>query len=95
MNPDALADASRALWLATLSLMTAFMHTVAPAQRYLLAKRIARNFRTLVEQPCFTARDRDRFAQLAERWEVKADRLSPHEVAPTSGWRLLERLFPH
>lgn len=94
MNLDALADASRALWLATLSLMMAFMHTAAPAQRYLLAKRIARNFRTLVDQPCFTARDRDRFAELADRWQVKAERLSPNEPAPRSGWRLIERLFP-
>ena len=56
-----LAEASRALWLATLALMTAFMHLQAPAHRYLLARRIARNLQTLGEQECFTADCRRRF----------------------------------
>ncbi|MCR6679031.1 hypothetical protein NVV43_26420, partial [Escherichia marmotae] len=46
-HAQALADACRALWLATVSLMTAFMQTQAPAHRLLLARRIARNLDTL------------------------------------------------
>ena len=70
-----LQDASRALWLATLSLMTAFMQTQAPAHRLLMARRIARNFDTLREQECFSADCRRRFARLGSRWHEKADRL--------------------
>ena len=72
-----LAEASRALWLATLSLMTAFMHLQAPAHRYLLARRIARNLRTLGEQECFTADCRRTFERLGARWESKALRFKP------------------
>jgi hypothetical protein len=70
-----LQDASRALWLATLSLMTAFMQVQAPAHRCLMARRIARNFDTLREQECFTADCRARFARLGSRWHEKADLL--------------------
>jgi hypothetical protein len=69
-----LAQASRALWLATLALMTAFMNQQAPAHRYLLASRIARNLRTLGEQECFSADCRERFARLGLRWENQARR---------------------
>jgi len=43
-----LAAANRALWTATLALMTAFMQSTAPAHRYLLARRIAPQFRHAV-----------------------------------------------
>lgn len=70
-----LHEASRALWLATLSLMTAFMQTQAPAHRYLMARRIARNFETLREQECFSDDCRQRFARLGSHWHQRADRL--------------------
>jgi hypothetical protein len=73
MEPDAaLAHACRALWLATLSLMTAYMQHAAPAHRLLLARRIARNLRTLEAQDCFAADCRARFGRIARRWERKA-----------------------
>ncbi len=90
MAPDplpTLSDASRALWLATLSLMTAFMQTQAPAHRLLMARRIARNFATLREQDCFSPECRRRFARLGARWHERAERLA-HPVQP-SGWRAL------
>ena len=87
--PPALQDASRALWLATLSLMTAFMQTQAPAHRLLMARRIARNFDTLRTQECFSADCRRRFARLGARWQRVADRLQ----GTPPRWRvLLERL---
>ncbi|HYF20600.1 MAG TPA: hypothetical protein VEA40_22225 [Ramlibacter sp.] len=70
-----LQDASRALWLATLSLMTAFMQTPAPAHRLLMARRIARNFDTLREQDCFSADCRRSFTRLAARWSGIAEGL--------------------
>ena len=70
-----LHEASRALWLATLSLMAAFMQTQAPAHRLLMARRIARNFETLRTQECFTPDCRQRFARLETRWQAQADRL--------------------
>ena len=79
---DPLQEASRALWLATLSLMTAFMQTQAPAHRLLMARRIARNFDTLREQACFSADCRRRFARLGSRWHEKADRLQGKPAAP-------------
>ena len=72
-----LAEASRALWLATLALMTAFMQLQAPAHRYLLARRIARNLHMLGEQECFSAECRRRFARLGLRWEHRAQRVRP------------------
>lgn len=77
-QPPSLAGlhaASRSLWLATLSLMTAYMQTQAPAHRYLMARRIARNFETLRQQECFCVDSRERFARLGSRWHGTADRL--------------------
>lgn len=81
----ALSRASTALWVATLALMTAFLHNTAPAHRYLIARKIARNLRTLREQDCFTTECRMIFSNLAERWHSKADLLSPEEARPTGG----------
>ncbi|HSI55029.1 MAG: hypothetical protein ACAH21_13565 [Ramlibacter sp.] len=89
----ALSRACAALWTANLSLMTAFMQVQAPAHRYLMARKVARNFNTLADQPCFSAASRESFARLAGRWTVKADRLSPHEVRPRKGPGLLARLL--
>jgi hypothetical protein len=72
-----LAAASRALWAATLSLMAAFMQTPAPAHRYLLAGRIARNFEILSGQECFDGGCRDSFSRLARRWKGRAEQFSP------------------
>lgn len=83
-----LHEASRALWLATLSLMTAFMQAQAPAHRYLMARRIARNFDTLREQACFSDDCRRRFARLGTRWHEKADRLQG-KPAPSAWQRAL------
>lgn len=74
-TPPELHDASRALWLATLSLMTAFMQTRAPAHRCLMARRIARNFETLRAQECFSDDCRRRFERLGTRWHAQADKL--------------------
>ena len=73
---DSAADLARAcgaLWLATLSLMTAYMQNPAPAHRYLLARRIARNFSTLSAQECFDAPCRASFERLAGRWQRNAE----------------------
>lgn len=86
-----LARACRALWLATLSLMTASMQTPAPAHRLLLARRIARNLHTLRAQECFTPECRERFARLARRWEGHAQRLQP-QPEPSGAQRLLQIL---
>ena len=88
-----LADASRALWSATLSLMTAFMHTPAPAHRYLLAQRISRNFTTLSAQECFDAACRDRFDRLARRWEATSLKYAPDREPARGGVRGLLRLL--
>ena len=76
----ALRTASTALWLATMSLMTAFMSTSAPSDRYMLARRIASNFAMLCEQGSFTTPSRTSFAKLAARWQDKADQLAPSLV---------------
>jgi hypothetical protein len=86
-----LAEASRALWLATLALMTAFMQTGAPAHRCLLARRIARNFGTLAQQDCFDSRSRASFRRLAHRWQANADQLAPQPAEAPRG--LLDLLF--
>ncbi|TFZ02509.1 hypothetical protein EZ313_14705 [Ramlibacter henchirensis] len=83
-----LHDAGRALWLATLSLMTAFMQTQAPAHRCLMARRIARNFETLREQECFSQDCRRQFARLGARWHAQADRLQG-KPAPSRVQRVL------
>ena len=88
-----LAQACRALWLATLGLMASFMHTRAPAHRALLARRIARNLSTLADQPdCFDARTRDRFARLSQRWSGHAELAAAGEDTPSGGQRLLQSL---
>ncbi len=84
-----LAQASRALWIATLSLMTAYMQNPAPAHRLLLARRIARNLDTLAHQECFAAGCRATFERLARRWQARAGQAAPE--APVRGG--LPRLF--
>lgn len=81
----ALARACTALWAATLSLMTAFMQTQAPAHRYLMARKIAANFELLRAQECYTPATRASFTRLATRWSTKAERLSPHADRPRGG----------
>src|SRR5688572_8877089 len=76
-----LADACRALWLATLGLMTAFMQTPAPAHRLLLARRIARNLETLSQQDCFAPDCRATFARLSGRWQEQAAQHAPDREA--------------
>ena len=80
-----LAEASRALWVATLSLMTAFMQTPAPAHRYLLARRIAGNLDTLSRQECFEAGCRARFGRLSRRWQLRAEQCAPEGHRPAGG----------
>ena len=82
---DGLAAASRALWSATLALMTAFMQTPAPAHRHLLARRISRNFRTLSGQECFDPKCRGSFDRLAARWQARAEEFSL-QPARSRGW---------
>ena len=91
-----LAQACHALWLATLSLMTAFMQAPQPAHRLLLARRVARNLRTLQERPSpFDEKSLAKFAQLQQRWDRKVQALSPEGEQVESGamgW--LRRLLP-
>jgi hypothetical protein len=84
MDPQtpALRRACGALWLATLSLMTAFMQTQAPAHRLLLARRIAANLGTLQGQECFTEPSRASFSRLSRHWGDKAARLAAQEQRP-------------
>jgi hypothetical protein len=84
----ALSRACVALWMATLSLMTAFMQTAAPAHRYLIARKIARNLGTLREQDCFTRECRMIFANLSQHWTAKANQLAPQEDRPHGGMGL-------
>jgi hypothetical protein len=90
-NSDALAlsRACGALWVATLALMTAFMQTSAPAHRYLIARKIARNLGTLAQESCFTAESRMVFSNLSRRWTLKADKLA-QEDRPRGGIGLLQ-----
>lgn len=85
-----LAAASRALWMATLALMTAFMQTAAPAHRYLLARRIARNFDTLARQECFESGCRASFGRLAKRWQARSEQFRQE---PTSRQQALADLL--
>jgi hypothetical protein len=87
----ALAAANRALWLANLGLMTAFMQTPAPAHRYLLARRIARNFETLAQQDCFDSGCRASFGRLGRRWQARAEQFAPQPAPAATG--LLRLLF--
>ena len=89
-NAAALSRACTALWLATLSLMTAFMHNSAPAHRYLLARKIAGNFALLEQQQeCFSAESRAAFLRMSRRWTDRADRLARQEDRPRGGLGLL------
>jgi hypothetical protein len=89
----ALSSACAALWMATLALMTAFMQNTAPAHRYLIARKIARNLGTLNEQDCFTTECRMIFSNLSQHWQVKADQLAPNEERPRGGIGLLPALL--
>lgn len=89
---SALERACTALWSATLSLMSAYMHTPAPAHRLLLARRIAANFKTLAQQESFSQASRASFSRLQHRWQQTAKRLDPIAAEPERG--LLERLLP-
>jgi hypothetical protein len=100
MNADAsdadalaLSRACTALWVATLSLMAAFMQTPAPAHRYLIARKIARNLATLREEECFTPACRARFSKLSQRWSDKADQLARQEDKPRGGLGFLLPLW--
>ena len=87
----ALAQACSALWVATLSLMTAFMQTGAPAHRYLIARKIAKNLSMLrEEETVFSAECRMIFNNLAQRWSAKADQLAPGPQRPRDGTGLLQ-----
>ena len=88
-----LSRACTALWMATLSLMTAFMQTPAPAHRYLIARKISKNFALLHEQECFTVECRMTFNKLAQRWTRKAEALAHQEDRPRGGLGLLEPLL--
>jgi hypothetical protein len=90
---QALAQACQSLWLATLSLMTAYMHNGAPAHRYLLARRIARNFTTLCEQGNYGPATYAHFSQLAKRWQRIADKYSPAPAVQPGVFTRLQRLF--
>jgi hypothetical protein len=99
MNAEATADAlalSRAcsaLWIATLSLMAAFMQTSAPAHRYLIARKIARNLETLRDQDCFTPTCRATFSKLSQRWAANADQLARREDKPQGGIGFLQPIW--
>ena len=92
-NDDRLAlqRACAALWVATLSLMTAFMHNNAPAHRYLIARKIAKNLTMLgEEEQVFTVESRMTFSVLAQRWTAKADQLARQNERPRGGAGLLQ-----
>jgi hypothetical protein len=76
---EALSRACTALWVATLSLMTAFMQTSAPAHRHLIARKIAKNLGMLCQETCFTAECRMIFSNLSQRWNAKAEQLARHD----------------
>ena len=78
-HAPAMGRACTALWLATLSLMTVFMSTQAPAHRLLLARRIAANFHALSNADSFSANSRLAFGRLALRWHSTARRLAQPE----------------
>lgn len=88
-NAVTLPQACAALWTATLALMTAFMQNPAPAHRYLIARKIAKNLKLLHEQDCFTTECRMIFSNLAQRWTAKADLLAPGEDQPRGGFGAL------
>jgi hypothetical protein len=85
----ALTRACTALWMATLSLMTAFMQNPAPAHRLLIARKISKNLGMLHEQECFTTECRMIFSNLSQRWTAKANLLAQQEDRPRGGIGLL------
>ena len=89
----ALQRACTALWVATLALMTAFMHNNAPAHRYLIARKIANNLSMLHrEELVFTAECRLIFSNLAQRWTTKAEQLAHQDNQPRGG---ISQLLPN
>ncbi|MDB5874589.1 MAG: hypothetical protein JWQ07_4031 [Ramlibacter sp.] len=83
---EALSRACTALWVATLSLMTAFMGTSAPVHRLRIARKIASNFELLREQrDCFSPECCASFSNLAKHWTAKADQLARQEDRPRGG----------
>jgi hypothetical protein len=67
--------------------MAAFMQTPAPAHRYLLARRIARNFDTLAGQDCFDPGCRASFSRLAQRWNGRSQQYAPQPAPqPRARW---------
>lgn len=87
----ALSQACSALWVATLALMTAFMQTTAPAHRYLIARKIAKNLAMLRgEEAVFSAECRMIFSNLAQRWTAKAEQLAPGQDQARGGMGLLQ-----
>lgn len=92
----ALTRACSALWVATLSLMTAFMQTTAPAHRYLIARKIAKNLAMLrAEEAVFSAECRMIFNNLSQRWSAQADQLAPQQERPRGGMGLLQASWPN
>ena len=92
-DSEALARACTALWVATLSLMTAFMQTHAPAHRHLIARKIAKNLGILCQETCFTAECRMIFSNLSQRWSAKAEQLAQHgstDERPRGGIGMLQ-----
>jgi hypothetical protein len=82
----ALQRACTVLWMATLSLMTAFMHNNAPAHRHLIARKIAQNLCMLhQEEQVFSAACRMIFCSLAQRWTAKADPPAHQDGHPRDG----------
>lgn len=87
----ALQSACTGLWVATLSLMTAFMHNQAPAHRCLIARKIAKNLAMLHrEEQVFTVECRMIFSNLAQRWTVNADQLVANHDKASGGIGLLQ-----
>jgi hypothetical protein len=89
----ALERACRALWSATLALMTAYMRHTAPAHRLLLARRIAVNFETLARQHSFSQDSRLAFSRLHRRWHGIATALA-RPATSAEGAGPLQRLRP-
>ncbi len=76
----ALQRACTALWVATLSLMTAFMHNTAPLHKLLIARKIAKNLSmSRDEELVFAAECRMILSNMAQRWHDKADQLDRHD----------------
>lgn len=87
-----LATAGTALWSATLSLMTAYLHATGPAHRLLLARRIAANFGTLTEQQVFSSTSRASFSRLHLHWQATATELARVSAPAAPGGGLLAGL---